>query len=94
MFDTVFAGLDEAALLAEVEQAAREEIQAGARKLAAIAELTRTSVTFDEKCDDWVYDSWAATASEVGAKLTISQKRASGQMRIAIALRDRLPRVG
>ncbi|KUI37328.1 HNH endonuclease signature motif containing protein [Mycobacterium sp. GA-2829] len=94
MFDTVFAGLDEAALLAEVEQAAREETQAGARKLAAIAQLTHTSVTFDETCDDWVYDSWAATASEVGAKLTISQKRASGQMRIAIALRDRLPRVG
>ncbi|KUI29903.1 hypothetical protein AU196_03165 [Mycobacterium sp. IS-1742] len=94
MFDTVFAGLAESALVAAVEQAAREEAQAGARKLAAIAELVHSTVTFDAEHDDWVYDSWAAVASEVGAALTIGQRRASGQMRIAVALRDRLPKLG
>ncbi|KUI28376.1 hypothetical protein AU196_17520 [Mycobacterium sp. IS-1742] len=94
MFDTVFAGLDESALVAAVEQSAREEAQAGARKLAAIAELVHSTVIRDEEHDDWVYDAWAAAASEVGAALTIGQRRASGQMRIAVALRDRLPKVG
>jgi hypothetical protein len=94
MFDTVFAGLDESALITAVRQSARQEAQAGARKLAAIAQLAHLSVTYDEEHDHWVYDSWAATASEVGAALTIGHKRASGQMRIAVALRDRLPRLG
>ncbi|BBZ63940.1 HNH endonuclease signature motif containing protein [Mycolicibacterium monacense] len=93
MFDQVFAGLEESALLAAIEQSAREEAQAGARKLAAIAELVHLTVTCDEECDGWVYDSWAAAASEVGAVLNIGHKRASGQMRIAVALRDRLPKV-
>ncbi|WP_422742402.1 DUF222 domain-containing protein [Mycobacterium sp. WMMD1722] len=94
MFDTVFAGQDEATLIAAIGQAAREEARAGARKLAAIAQLTQSTVMVDDECDDWVYDSWAATASEVGAALRVGQRRASGQMRIAMALRDRLPRVG
>ncbi|MCV7266670.1 DUF222 domain-containing protein, partial [Mycobacterium doricum] len=67
MFDTVFAGLDESALIAAIGQSAREEAQAGARKFAAIA--------------------------QIGAALNIGHKRASGQMRIAVALRDRLPRI-
>ncbi|MFS0900249.1 HNH endonuclease signature motif containing protein [Mycolicibacterium litorale] len=94
MFDTVFAGRDEASLIAAIEQAACEEAQAGARKLAAIAELAHASVTYDQEHDQWVYDSWAATASEVGAVLNVGQRRASGQMRMAVALRDRLPKVG
>ncbi|MGE2716085.1 DUF222 domain-containing protein [Mycolicibacterium litorale] len=94
MFDTVFAGRDEASLIAAIGQAACEEAQAGARKLAAIAQLVHASVTFDDEHDQWVYDSWAATASEVGAVLSVGQRRASGQMRMAVALRDRLPKVG
>ena len=89
----MFAGLDESALIASVEQSAREEAQAGARKLAAIAQLAHLSVTDDQEHDHWVYDSWAAAASEIGAALNIGHKRASGQMRIAVALRDRLPRI-
>ncbi|BBZ06139.1 hypothetical protein MDOR_03080 [Mycolicibacterium doricum] len=93
MFDTVFAGLDESALIAAIGQSAREEAQAGARKFAAIAQLAHLSVTEDQEHDHWVYDSWAAAASEIGAALNIGHKRASGQMRIAVALRDRLPRI-
>lgn len=93
MFDTMYAGRAESALVAEIERATREEAQAGARKLAAIAELTKSTVTYDDERDEWVYDSWAAAACELGAALNIGLKRASGQMRIAVALRDRLPRL-
>ena len=93
MFDRMFAGLDEPALLAAIEQAACEESRAGARKSAAIAALVHESVTFDDVRDQWVWDSWAETACELGAALNTSHRRASAQMRIALALRDRLPRV-
>ena len=93
MFDRVYAGLDEAALIAAIGQAARDEAQAGARKLAAIAELVALTVTYDAERDNWVYDSWCETASRLGAVLSIGQRRASGQMRIAIALREVLPKV-
>ncbi|MGE2717435.1 DUF222 domain-containing protein [Mycolicibacterium litorale] len=94
MFDRAFAGLDPSALVAAIEQAACEEARAGARKLAAIAELAHSTVTYDDERDQWVFDSWAAAACEVGAALRIGQRRASGQMRMAVALRDRLPKVG
>ncbi len=41
----------------------------------------------------WKFDTWANTAAQIGAALTISQRRASGQMHIAVALRERLPKV-
>ncbi|ABM16312.1 MULTISPECIES: HNH endonuclease signature motif containing protein [Mycolicibacterium] len=93
MFGSVFAGLEESALIAVIEQCAREEAQAGAHKSAAIAQLVSSTVSWDDEHDDWVYDCWAQTASELGAVLSLGQRRASGQMRIAIALRDRLPRL-
>lgn len=93
MFDQLFAGAEESALIAVIEQCAREEAQAGARKAAAIAELVCSTVGWDDEHDDWVYDCWAQTASELGAVLNLGQRRASGQMRIAMALRDRLPRL-
>jgi hypothetical protein len=94
MFDVLFAGLDETALLAAIEQAAREEAQAGARKLAAIAELVYLTVDEDDERGGWAYDPWRNTSALVGAVLSIGTRRASGQMRIAVALRDRLPKVG
>ncbi|UJL30889.1 DUF222 domain-containing protein [Mycolicibacterium vanbaalenii] len=93
MFDSGLAGLDEPALLAAIERAACEESRAGARKSAAIAALVHESVTFDDVRDQWVWDSWIETACELGAVLNTSYRRASAQMRIALALRDRLPRV-
>ncbi|MDT5015033.1 MAG: hypothetical protein QOD39_1193, partial [Mycobacterium sp.] len=41
-----------------------------------------------------MFDSQFAAADEVAATTTIGYRRASGQLRIAVALRDRLPRVG
>ena len=90
----MFAGVDEAALMTVVEQSAREEAQAGARKLAAIAELVHLSVDEDDHRGGWAFDPWSNVAAQVGAVMGISQRRASGQMHIAVALRDRLPKIG
>ncbi|PRC46229.1 hypothetical protein C6A85_91145, partial [Mycobacterium sp. ITM-2017-0098] len=93
MFDREFAGLGEAALLPAIEQAAREEAAAGARKLAAIAELVDCTVDEDDVRGGWVFDSWKNASAEIGAVLSMGQRRASGQMWIAVALRYRLPKV-
>ena len=76
-----------------IEQAARAEAQASARRLAAIAELTHRSIDDEDERARWRLDQWASTSIDIGATLTIGQRRASAQMRIAMALRDRLPRV-
>lgn len=89
----MFADVADEALVGEIEQAAIEEAQASARRLAAIAELTRRSVDDDDDRARWAFDPWALTSARIGAALTIGQRRASAQMRIAMALRDRLPRV-
>ncbi|MFB1295556.1 DUF222 domain-containing protein [Mycobacterium sp. pW049] len=93
MFDDLYEGRDESALLAAIEQAAREEAQAGARKLAAIAELVDLTVEEDDERGLWAFDPWRNAACHVGAALTMSQHRASAQMCIATALRYRLPKV-
>ncbi|HEY9264536.1 MAG TPA: DUF222 domain-containing protein [Mycobacterium sp.] len=93
MFDSRLTGLDKPALIAAIEQAACEEVRAGARKTAAIAALVHDQVTYDDVRDEWVWDSWIETACELGAVSNTSHRRASAQMRIAVALRDRLPNV-
>lgn len=90
MFDSEFATADDAAVVAAIEECTRAEARAGARRLAAIAELARRRVDDDDRS---AFDGWDAAAAEVAAAMTVGHKRASAQMRIAIALRDRLPRV-
>jgi len=75
MFDSEFAAVDDAAVV------------------AAIAELKRRHVLEDDERARWACDWWDCTAAEVGAAMNISARKASGQMRIAVALRDRLPAV-
>ena len=93
MFDSLFADVADDALVAAIEQAARDEAQAGARRLAAIAELVHRSVDDGDEQARWKFDGWDNTAAQVAAALTMSQRRASGQLHIAVALRERLPRV-
>ena len=92
MFDSEFAAADDATVVAAIEDGARAEAAAGARRLAAIAELARRRVDDDERAN-WAFDGWDSAAAEVAAAMTVGHRRASGQMRIAVALRDRLPRV-
>ena len=93
MFESMYAGLDQAALLAAIEQAARDEAQAGARKMAAIAELVDITVAEDDERGGWAFDPWKNATAQLGAVLSMGKRRASGQMWIAVALRYRLPKV-
>src|SRR5215470_4374009 len=93
MFDSMFAAASDEEVVAAIEDGARQEAIAGARRLAAIAELTRRRVVEDDERERWAFDPWDAAAAEVAAALHIGHRRASGQMRIALALRDRLPQV-
>ncbi len=94
MFDSELAAASDVELVAAIEDGVRQEAIAGARRMAAIAELTRRRV---EDGDDervlWAFDPWDSTAAEVAAAMAIGSRRASGQMRIAEALRDHLPQV-
>ena len=93
MFDSEFSTADDATVVAAIEDGARAEAAAGARRLAAIAELARRRVADDDERANWAFDGWASAAAEVAAAMTVGHRRASAQMRIAVALRDRLPRV-
>jgi Domain of unknown function (DUF222) len=93
MFGSEFSTADDAMIAAAIEEGARAEAAAGARRLAAIAELARRRVDDDDERANWAFDGWASAAAEVAAAMTVGHRRASAQMRIAVALRDRLPRV-
>jgi hypothetical protein len=92
MFDSEFSTADDATVVAAIEEGARAEAAAGARRLAAIAELARRRVDDDDRAN-WAFDGWDSAAAEVAAAMTVGHRQASRQMRIAVALRDRLPRV-
>ena len=90
MFESEFATATAAELIAAIEDSARAE---AARQLAAIAELTRRRVDEGDERAMWAFDAWDSAIAEVASALNIGHRRASGKMRIAMALRDRLPRV-
>ena len=70
------------------------EAAAGARRLAAIAELVARRVEPDgDERWYWACDWWDSAAAEVAAALNIGHRAASGLMHQALALRDRLPAV-
>ncbi|BBY94174.1 hypothetical protein MGALJ_38430 [Mycobacterium gallinarum] len=88
-----FSEADDATVVAAIADLTRAEAATAARRLAAIAELKRRRVLDDDERARWACDWWDCTAAEVAAAMNISPRKASGQMRIAVALRDRLPAV-
>ncbi len=82
---------DDAALVAAIEECARAEAAVAARRLSAIAELTRRCTASDQRAN-WSCDEWDAAAAEVAAALGLSHGRAAGQMYPSLAL-NRLPEV-
>jgi hypothetical protein len=101
MFDDTLPGLealkdvDDATVVAAITGWARVEAAASARRLAAIGELVARRVQgASPERGRWSCDNWDAMAAEVGCAQRISHGMASGQMYLAVALRDRLPRVG
>ena len=82
---------DDAALAATIEGCARAEAAVAARRLSAIAELTRRRSGDDERAN-WACDFWDSAAAEVAAALGISHGKASGQMHLSLTL-NRLPKL-
>ena len=85
--------LSDEELIAAVTDATRAEAAAAARRLALIAEVTaRHCEDEDESSALKLIDGWALAKAEISAACTLAPRAASAQMRIAMALRDRLPR--
>ncbi|MDX1881826.1 HNH endonuclease signature motif containing protein [Mycolicibacterium sp. 120270] len=93
MFESEFAVASDVELVAAIEDGVRQEAMAGARRMAAIAELTCRRVGTPDERELWAFDPWDSAAAEVGAAMAVGMRRASGQMRIAEALREHLPLV-
>ena len=55
--------------------------------------MTRRRVNENDERVLWAFDAWDSVAAEVGAAMAVGSRRASKEMRIAEALRDRLPQV-
>lgn len=92
MFDDV-ARADDAAVVAFVAAATRDEAVAAARRFSAIAELVVRHAVGATDRGRWSCDNWDAIAAQVAAALNISHNLASHQMYQAVALRQRLPAV-
>ncbi|ORB63338.1 HNH endonuclease signature motif containing protein [Mycolicibacterium tusciae] len=93
MFESEFAGVDEATVVAAIADLTKAEAATSARRLAAIAELKRRRVGDEDERALWACDGWDCAAAEVAAAMNVSSRRASGQMRMAEALCDHLPAV-
>ncbi|GAA2563623.1 HNH endonuclease signature motif containing protein [Mycolicibacterium diernhoferi] len=94
MFDRVaLAGMGDEELISALTAATRGEAAMAARRLALVAEVTaRQCEDEDDVIAHQVVDGWAFAKAQVGAACNLSPHAASTQMRIGVALRERLPR--
>ena len=71
------------------------ENAACARRLSATADVLESRLTEDGSAerDQWCLDNWDLVAAEIAAALDVSLGVASHQLMVAMALRERLPRV-
>ncbi|KAA0120934.1 HNH endonuclease [Mycolicibacterium sp. P9-22] len=87
------AGLSDEALISAVTAMTRTEAMAAAQRLALIGEVVaRQCDDEDDAVAHQVIDGWAWAQAAVVAACNLNPYAASKQMRIAQALRDRLPR--
>jgi len=99
MFDTALpeladlASSDTTLVAVSVSGWALVENAVAARRLAAVAELVRRRTDVAVEHSRWACDDWDAAAAEVAAALDISHGKASSQMYLGLALRERLPKV-
>lgn len=94
MFEVMLERSATSEALTRMTAAACEENAAGARRLEAIADLYEIRAPGeDTERLDWVIDGYAGLGAEVAVGLGVSRSRADAQLRVAIALRDRLPAV-
>lgn len=95
LFDSAdVRGLSDAGLIDAVTVAARASAVWDALKYSAIAEFReRRRCGLPEGHAHFACDDYAAAAAEIAAALTIGHGRAEGEMDLALALRDKFPRV-
>ncbi len=87
------AGLSDEALISAVTTMTQTEAKAAAQRLALIGEvIARQCDDEDDVVAHQVIDGWAWAQAAVSAACNLNSHAASKQMRIAQALRDRLPR--
>ncbi|WP_099024479.1 HNH endonuclease signature motif containing protein [Mycolicibacterium palauense] len=90
----MFDRLADAEVIESITASARAENAAGARRLLAIAEMyARRHRRADSQRPTWLVDHHDGLVAEVAAALGISRTRAANEVRFAVALRERLPRV-
>ena len=90
MFETA----DDAGVVDAITTASREQNAACGREMVAIGELYARRCPADEdEREQWAIDGHANVVAEIAAALNISRGRASGRLRYAIDLRERLPKV-
>lgn len=93
MFDTDLAQLSDEALISALTAATQAEARAAAWRLALVGEVTaRQCDDEDDEFAHQVIDGWAWAKAQVSAACNLNPYAASKQMRIAAALRHRLPR--
>ena len=95
MFDQLVAAANAASGAEAVGAWAAVENAACARRLSAIADVLEGRLSEDGSAerDQWCLDNWDAVAAEVAAAHGVSLGVASHQLVLAMALRERLPRV-
>ena len=91
--DLELRGLSDEALTSAITAETQAEAAAAARRLALIAEATsRWCDGEDEFSALKLIDGWAQAKAQIGAACNIGPHATNTQMRIAVALRERLPR--
>jgi hypothetical protein len=95
MFDSLVAAADGTYGAGAVGAWARVENAACARRLASTADVLEARWAADGSAEreQWCVDNWDAVAAEVAAAQNVSLGVASHQLMVAMALRERLPRV-
>lgn len=91
----MFDSLDDAGIVNAIRSSAQAEAAACARRLLAIAELFFRRADADRSSGHewWWLDTFDAVAAEVSSAQCITPGAAATQLRYAIALTDRLPKV-
>ncbi|MBB2988655.1 hypothetical protein FHR72_000112 [Mycolicibacterium iranicum] len=95
MFDTLAEAARRSRGAASVGAWAAVENAAAARRLSAMADLLAAKLAGKDSAerDQWCLDNWDAVSAEVAAAQQVSLGTASGELLVAWAVRERLPRV-
>src|SRR5260370_14221849 len=95
MFDSLVAAADGTCGAGAVGAWARLGAGACARRWASTADMLEARLAADGSAEreQWCVDNWDAVAAEVAAAENVSLGVASHQLMVAMALRERLPRV-